>query len=191
MNILDVLILGVALAMDACVLTISNCSIYKDSLNKKRAILMPVFFGVFQGVMPLIGYLLGWTISEWIAPVVKYVCFVVFFFLALKILVDIIKEYKFPEKNCSSTAKTLTIKVLLIQALATSIDALVSGITFIGIDFSVYIAVLIIALITFVLTLICLLLGKTIGKLLGKYAEWLGVIMLFALAIKSLIEALI
>ena len=84
-----------------------------------------------------------------------------------------------------------TIVLVLIQAVATSIDALSVGVTFIDLNFSVYLAVLIIAVITFSLVVLALFFGKYLGKLFGKYAEWVGAIILLAIAIKTLIEAII
>ena len=77
------------------------------------------------------------------------------------------------------------------QGIATSIDALAIGVTMIDLTFSIFIAILVIALTTFILVSIALLFGKKLGKLFGSYAEWVGAGILFILAIKSLIEALI
>ena len=81
--------------------------------------------------------------------------------------------------------------VLLVQALATSIDALAVGVTLINLTFSVYIAVALIAVVTFIFVSVALIFGKSLGKLFGGYAEWLGAIILFILATKSLIEAIV
>ena len=98
MRVFDIILIGVALSMDAVALTISNCSTYKSSLNKKKEWAMPIAFALFQGIMPLLGYFLGTAFSKSIAPYAEYVSFAVFFLLALKILIDILRERKKEEK---------------------------------------------------------------------------------------------
>ncbi len=192
MELYDIILIGVALSMDACALTIANCTTYKCSINGKREWLMPTAFALFQGIMPLIGFFIGSLFSNVIGQVGDYITAVIFFFLAGKIIFDIIKDKKQPRcDQCSTTAHKFTIPILLAQALATSIDALAVGVTLISLTFSVYIAVVVIAAVTFILVSAALLFGKSLGKLFGEYAEWVGAVILFALAIKSLVTAII
>lgn len=192
MNVLDIIFIGLALSMDACALTISNCAVYKNSLNKKNELSMPIAFAIFQGIMPLLGYYIGSLFSETIGNFAGYLSAIIFFVLALKIVIDIYKDnsYQITEQKVQKNTAKLTLLVLLVQAVSTSIDALAIGVTFINLQFSVYIAVIIISLVTFVLVSLALLFGKKLGDLFGQYAEWLGAIILFILSIKSLIEAI-
>ena len=73
MNILDVFLLGLALAMDAFALTVANCTTYKDTLNRKKEWAMPVCFALFQGVMPIIGYFVGSLFYGYIEGFIGYV----------------------------------------------------------------------------------------------------------------------
>lgn len=194
MFFLDVILIGLALSMDACALTISNCTTYQKSLTRKKEWLMPILFALFQGIMPLIGYFLGSLFAEYVSSFTKYLTAVIFFILSFKIVIDILKEKKTDpvctnKKDCSSA--NLTFAVLLIQALATSIDALAVGITFIGAGLYVLLAVLIISAVTFALVSLSLLFGKKLGEAFGGYAEWIGAGILFVLAAKALIEALL
>lgn len=193
MQLYEVILIGIALSIDACALTIANCTTYKKDLTRAKEWSMPVAFAVFQGLMPLIGYFIGSLFSSVLSSVAKFLTAAIFFVLAIKIVIDIIKENK--EEiitNEHHQQKTnFTIGVVLLQAVATSIDALAVGVTFINLTFSVYLAVAIIAGVTFAFVALALLFGKTLGKLFGKYAEWFGAGILFILAIKSLIEALI
>ena len=195
MQILDVILIAVALSIDACALTIANCSTYKNTLSKKTEWSMPIAFALFQGVMPLIGFFIGYVFKGYIGTVTKYISAGIFFVLAIKIVVDVIKEMR--DERCIVEVKTecpckkLTLSVIAVQAVATSIDALAVGVTFIDLKFSVFLAVTVIALITFSLVSISLVFGKYLGKLFGKYAEWVGAGILLILAVKSLIEAII
>lgn len=194
MQIIDVILIGIALSIDACALTIANCATYGCSLTKKKEWLMPITFAIFQGVMPVIGYFIGYAFKDYIGQVIKYISAGIFLLLALKIIFDIIKESKKEEQlnNPSSCQKTvkLTVLMILLQAIATSIDALAIGVTFINLEFSVVFAVAIISVVTFIFVSASLLFGKYLGKLFGKYAEWVGAIILIILAVKSLVEAI-
>lgn len=194
MSILDIILIGIALSIDACALTIANCATYGCSLTKKKEWLMPVCFAIFQGIMPIIGYFIGYAFKDYIGQIIKYISAGIFFLLAIKIVFDVIKEYKKEEQvvevsSCKKTMK-LTLAMILVQAVATSIDALAIGVTMINIEFSIFIAVLIIAVVTFIFVSIALIFGKYLGKIFGKYAEWVGATILIILAVKSLIEAI-
>ena len=194
MDYLNIVFIGIALAIDACALTIANCATYKDVLNRKKEWAMPITFALFQGVMPLIGFLLGWLIKDYITGVLDFISAGIFFILSLKIVIDIIKEKKESKqiKEVDKTKKVakFTVPLLLLQGLATSIDALVVGVTLVN-GVPIYISVIIISAITFALVALALLFGKFLGKIFNKYAEWVGAGILLALAIKSLIEGLI
>jgi putative Mn2+ efflux pump MntP len=192
MNVIDVILIGVALSMDACAITIANCSSYKNLFKQKKAWSMPFFFALFQGIMPLIGFFVGSLFAKHLESFAGYIVSAVFFALAIKIIVDI-KKSKCDDKNDKvCERKSLSYPMVIIQALATSIDALLVGVTLsIGLTFAIWWAVLLIAVVTAILVLIALILGKLLGDAFGKYAEWVGAIILFGLAIKELIMAIV
>ncbi len=185
MSIIDIIFIGIALSIDACAVTIANCTTYKNCLDKKKEWSMPVLFAFFQGLMPLIGFLVGSLFASFITPIAPFVTAGIFLFLAVKIIIDIFKREE--ENVCNVNSFTLSIVVL--QAVATSIDALAVGVTLINLSFSVFIAIGLIAGVTFILVSLALVFGKSLGKLFGKYAEWVGAGILLFLSIKSLIEA--
>ena len=187
MGILDIIFIGVALSMDACALTIANCVEQGNCLTKKQAWSMPIMFAIFQGVMPLIGYFIGSLFYEYIGAYGKYLTAAIFFGLGLKMIIDVIKEKKCgDEKECCSVKK-LTLGVIAIQAVATSLDALIVGITLNEYTLPYYFSVIIIAAVTFVLVMLALILGKSLGKILGKYSNYVAIVIILLLAIKSLI----
>ena len=194
MEVIEIILIGVALSMDACAITIANCTTYKKTITLKQEWAMPIAFALFQGIMPLIGFFIGYLFSDLFLSISKYITAAIFLFLAGKIVFDVLKESK-QEKACeycqSRTAATLSLAVIALQALATSIDALAVGITFISLKMHVVFAVLLIAFTTFTLVSLALIFGKKMGDLFGKYAEWIGAVILFILAIKSLIEAFV
>ena len=238
MSIVEVLLIGVALAMDAFALTVANCATYKKSLNRLKEWSMPTAFAVFQFLMPVIGFYIGSIFSSYLATVSKYLTAGIFFLLAIKIVIDNVKEIKeikaaeaaeksgFTEargaangagatngsttngagaagvvgsngtangstKESGNNGGVFTFWVLILQAVATSIDALAVGVTFsVELSFSVFAAAAIIGGVTFIIVATALLIGKYLGKLLGKYATWLGAVILLALAVKNLADAI-
>ena len=192
MQIYEIVLIGLVLAIDACAVTIANCSTHKNCLTKAQEWSMPITFAIFQGVMPLIGYLVGSLFSSVLASITKYLTATIFFILAVKIIADIIKENKeqIITKDSCKRKSAFTLSLVILQAVATSIDALAIGVTFIDLTFSVFIAVSIIAGVTFLLVTFALFFGKTLGKIFGKYAEWVGAGILLLLAVKAFLEAL-
>ncbi|MBR2871687.1 MAG: manganese efflux pump [Clostridia bacterium] len=189
MNVWDVIAVGIALSMDACALAIANCTVYKNTLNKKQLLSIPTAFAIFQGIMPLIGFFIGSLFAKYLDNFGGYLVAGVFYILSAKIIIDLIKDGK--QEECKTCCK-FSYGILFFQAVATSIDALVVGVSFsLGMAISVYLAVSIIAITTFILVLIACFLGKYLGKMLGKYAEIAGAIILFILATKELIFAII
>ncbi len=195
MNVLDVIFIGLALAMDACALTVANCTAYRN-MNAKKEWSMPVAFAIFQGIMPVIGFYIGSLFMDYLENVTGYITAAVFFILAAKIVFDIVNERKTCSENMGKTAErpngtNFTFGILMLQGVATSIDALAIGVTFSQLSFSIFLAAGLIAAITFVLVSLSLLFGKSLGRLFGKYAQWVGAAVLFALAVKTLLEAII
>jgi putative Mn2+ efflux pump MntP len=192
MQLYEVILIGVALSMDACAVTIANCTTYKNEKHSKKELAMPIFFAIFQGLMPLIGFLIGSVFAGYISSVSKFITAGIFGALSIKMVIDLLKDNPCEVNGeCKVCKPTLTIPIILAQALATSIDALAVGITFIDVAFSVYIAVAVISLVTLLLVSLALIFGKYLGKAFGKYAEWFGAGILIILTIKTLIEAII
>ena len=193
MELYEIILIGIALSMDACALTIANCSTYKNSLTRQKEWAMPIAFAIFQGAMPLIGFFIGSLFSGVIGAIADFLTAIIFFALAAKIIFDLVKDMKTEATSTNKSTKTakFSFTILIIQALATSIDALAVGVTLVNLTFSVFIAVGIIAVITFILVSLALAFGKSLGKWFGCYAEWFGAGILILLAIKSLIESII
>lgn len=195
----DVMLIAVALAIDASAMAISNCTIYKSSITRKKQLAMPVLFAIFQGLMPLIGFYVATLFSSSSTHIMDFLSSAIFFVLSAKIFVEIFKNNKqivftikeAREKSKKQKTAVLSFSILLIQGIATSIDALVVGITLSNLAFSIMLAMFIIALITFIMVSVSLLLGKHFEFVFGKYSDLVGAIILLFLAIKSLIKALL
>ncbi len=176
--LLEIILIGIALSMDAFAVTLSSAMIYPNLKLSKR-ILMPVFFGAFQGIMPILGYYLGTLFSAFID---KYSGIVAFLILGV-IGVNMIKEGILGE---DTQEKEFSIKILFLQAIATSIDAFAVGVSFAALGAEIFSSSAIIASSTFLITLAALKIGKAAGEKLGDKSVVIGGIILIAIGIKSL-----
>ena len=187
----DVIFISVALAMDAFALTIANCTAYKNSLTAKSEWAMPSAFALFQFIMPIIGFYLGTTFSSALSSYAGFITAAIFFILGFKIVFDILKESR-EEKPAGEKKAAFSIKILAIQAVATSIDALLIGAGSFAFKLTTpFLCSFIVGAITFAIVSLSLVFGKYLGEKLGRYAEWSGAGILFALAVKELVTALI
>ena len=193
--ILLVIYLGLALAMDAFAVSITDGLVYKD-INKKKALFIAVTFGVMQAVMPLIGYWLVEGIEAAVgnekygnimALIVTWLAFALLLFIGFKMLFEGIAELRKPKEE--KKEKLFSYKEVLIMGVATAIDALASGVALhsnMSTNVTIWLHVSIILVITFILSLVGVLLGRQIVKLLkGKYeiTQIIGGCILLTLAV--------
>ena len=179
--ILSGLALGVGLAMDASAVSMAN-GLNDNRMRLKKIFLIAGMFGLFQGLMPLLGYILGHTLYEALDFIEKYhiipiIALVILFIIGSHMIVEGINEIIERKKgeDSESNPTFLTLKLLIIQAIATSIDALSVGIVIS--DYSVANAIvtsIIIALVTFMICIPSVYIGKRVGLKLGPYAQILG-----------------
>ncbi|MDD3335936.1 MAG: manganese efflux pump MntP family protein [Eubacteriales bacterium] len=184
---MELVLIAVALSMDA--FAVAMCKgLCMRKLDLRRAAVIALFFGVFQAVMPLIGWFLGTQFERLITPVDHWVAFVLLSYIGGKMLWDAFHEKDDAEK-CDLDAK-LDMKELFILAIATSIDALAAGITFAVLKTDIVPAVLLIGLITFLLSLVGVVIGNRFGNKYEKKAEILGGCVLILIGLKILLEHL-
>ena len=189
MTVWEVVLIGLAMAMDASAVTIANCTTCKTKLSLAKEWSMPVIFAVFQFVMPVIGFYLGSLFMGYLSGT-DYIVAVVFFVLGLKVIIDGIKEQN--EKNeCPVNPPEVSYATILIQGVATSIDALIIGVTLTMSFSSPFLPCLLIGVVTFAIVSVALLLGKYLGHILGKYSPYVGSAILFGLSIKSFLTAIL
>ena len=159
MGFLELFLIAVGLSADA--FSVSVCKgLNMRKLNLKHAYIISLFFGVFQAVMPLLGYLLGTGFSKYIERFDHWTAFVLLGFIGGKMIIEAIRE-----KDGENDEKTDTLKMgeLTVLAVATSIDALAVGITFAFLKVNILPSVLLIGVTTFALSLGGVLLGNRFG----------------------------
>lgn len=185
MQFYELLLIGIGLAMDAFAVSITNGLVYKN-MTKKLMLMTCLCFGVFQGVMPTIGYFVGRGFSSYISAYDHYIALILLGFIGGKMLIDAIKERK---EEIKQIDKSLTVPILLVQGVATSIDALAVGVSFAILpNVSITFSAGIIAIITFVMCLVAFVIGKRFGKLLNDKAQIFGGLILISIGLKIFIE---
>lgn len=182
MSLLEIFIIAVGLSMDAFAVSICK-GLSVQKLQPKHMLLAGVYFGGFQALMPLIGYLLGKQF-EWLITSVDH--WIAFGLLAL-IGANMIKE-SFDKSN--DVNDSFSVKSMLLLAVATSIDALAVGVTFAFLNVQIASAVSIIGATTFVLSVIGIKVGNVFGAKFKSKAELAGGIVLVLMGIKILLEHL-
>jgi len=182
-DFISIIIIAIGLSADSFAVSVSN-GITKSALKFKHILFIAVWFAIFQAGMPLLGWFAGNSFSEYIKTTDHWIAFVLLSFIGLKMIYE---SYKKDENQEKQGFSFLTITA---QAIATSIDALIIGISFAFIDVSIYSAILIIGISTLLFSLSGFCLGKKYGKKVSKHAELIGGIILILLGIKILIEHL-
>jgi putative Mn2+ efflux pump MntP len=208
-NIMQLLIkgalLGLGLTMDACAISMAN-GLQESRMPFKKMLFIAFMYGLFQGMMPLIGYFFGNLLYENLPFIKDYylipiLSLLILLFLGIKMIIDGVKQIKLSrtmktdskeiiEKD-NIVLKQLTFKVILLQAIATSIDALSSGLTFSQFNIlEALLLVLIISLITFSLCMVALFIGKKFGDKLGAKAILIGGIILVVIGIEIFVTGI-
>lgn len=180
-SLIEIIVLGIALAMDAFAVTISNCFAYQGN-SRLRSLAQPIAFGLFQGLMPCIGFALGSLISGAISHYAGIITFLILGFIGGKMIWD-----AFHEDEAETSTKALPLSVLLFQVIATSIDALAVGVSFAALSVNVVAASGTIALTTLLVCIIALLIGRRFGSALGNKATIIGGVVLMVIGLKSLL----
>ena len=222
MSIIEIVILGVALAMDAFAVTISNVFCYRGA-SRARLLMLPIAFGLFQGLMPLLGYFLGGLVGDIIEQYAGVVTLIILGLIGGNMIKEGVQElrearaarasddgtsgcmtadngdtpYNCPSDayaldaasdscDCAPGTAQLTLKVVLVQAIATSIDAFAVGVSLRAASVNIAEAAIIITLATFLCCVVALAIGKRFGSMLGERAEIVGGVVLVIIGVKAL-----
>lgn len=190
MSIIELFLIAVGLSMDAFAVSIGNGLSMKKN-QPKAALTIALSFGLFQALMPTLGYFLGTAFEQVIREFDHYIALVFLGFIGGKMIFDGIKELRSKKKGEEAEEKgfKLSFGTLMIQAVATSIDALIIGVSFAALpDVNIWAAVVLIGITTFAISLVGVFFGKKFGQLLGSKAEVFGGIVLVAIGVKVFVE---
>lgn len=186
MGILEMVLIGVGLAMDAFAVSVCK-GLGMRKINYKHALITAVFFGGFQALMPFIGWLLGTQFEKYITAVDHWIAFILLLFIGGKMVIEVIKERDSQEEICE---EKFSYKQLTAEAVATSIDALAVGITFAFLNTGIALPMTIIGVVTFVIAFGGVVIGNRFGAKFKSKAELAGGIILILIGVKILVEHL-
>lgn len=182
MDLISILFLAIALAMDAFSVSITRGLTLK--CNIKYALIIALFFGGFQALMPVLGWFSGIQLQGLISTLAPWIAFILLLGIGIKMIYE---AFTVEEDVC----KVFSIKELLILSIATSIDAFAVGVTFAILKTPIITPIIIIGLVTFILSFIGVYIGKNVGHLFENKIEIFGGLILIAIGLKILLENLL
>ena len=186
MGLFEIFMIGVGLSMDAFAASICK-GLNMRRLSIKNILIIGLFFGGFQALMPAVGWLLGKQFESYITSIDHWIAFLLLAFIGVNMIREALGE---DEDEDESPQDQLDIGELFMLAVATSIDALAVGITFAFLKVNILPAVSIIGIITFVISFAGVGIGHQFGRKYEKKAELAGGIILICIGLKILLEHL-
>lgn len=182
MTILELIILAVGLSMDAFAVSICK-GLQLKNINYNKCLKIALYFGLFQGAMPLIGFFLGNIFKDVIINIDHWLAFGLLSFIGINLIKDSFsKDEELNDK--------INFKNMLPIALATSIDALAVGITLSLLEINIIYSVIVIITVTTIITFFGTIIGNKLGNKINKPAKITGAIILIIIGIKILLEHL-
>ena len=185
MEFIAILFIAIGLAMDAFAVSITS-GITIQHLKISHAFQIALIFGIFQAFMPVVGWGTGLNLKDFIVGIDHWIAFGLLIVIGCKMIYESLKM-----ETGENRSNVLDIYVLLILSIATSIDALVVGISFAFLKISIIAPIIIIGVVTFVLSFLGVFLGDKLGHFCEKKIEAIGGIILIAIGIKILVEHLL
>ena len=172
MTLLEIFLIGIGLSMDAFAVAICKGLAMPNKVDKKGALLIALYFGVFQAMMPTLGWLLGSQFARYVTRLAPWIAFILLAWIGGNMIRESLS------------------KELLVLAVATSIDALAVGVTFSMLELavSIAVAVILIGCTTFVISLAGVYVGNVFGAKYKSKAEFVGGAILILIGVKILLE---
>lgn len=192
MGFAELFLIGVGLSMDAFAISVCK-GLGMKRVNYRHALVIALFFGGFQALMPVIGWLLGSQFASLVTSVAHWIAFGLLAFIGGKMLWDALSQSGSDSEGEADAAAEaardrLDVRELLMLAVATSIDALAVGVTFAFLDVNIGAAVGIIGVTTFALSLVGVVVGNRFGARYEKPSTILGGLVLIAIGVKTVLE---
>lgn len=182
MEIISVFLLSIAVAADAFAVALCKGVTIKNKINK-NALVVGLWFGLFQGTMSLIGYCFMDNIERYIMGIKDFIIFALLVYIGVSMILESRKEEQFDD--------SVKFREMLGLSIATSLDALSIGATLSIYEMSVYIIVVLIGIVTFLFSFVAVIIGNKFGDKFKTKAEITGGIILILIGLKVLLEYLI
>ena len=186
MTLLEIFLVANGLSMDAFAVAICK-GLAMPQINKKQTLLIGAYFGVFQALMPLAGWLLGSQFAGYVTKLAPWIAFVLLAWIGGSMIRESLSQ---GEEDGKPEPAELRHRELLMLAVATSIDALAVGVTFAFLQVNIVPAISFIGATTFILSAIGIRIGNIFGAKYKSKAELVGGIVLILMGVKILLEHL-
>lgn len=183
MGTLNLIILAIGLAMDAFAVSICK-GLSLPKMDWKKAVIAGLYFGGFQALMPLLGYLAGERFDHLISSIDHWIAFGLLLIIGGKMIIESFEKDK-------KLDASFGFRSMIVLAIATSIDALAVGITFAFLQTNIWIAITHIGIITFIFSAAGVKIGNAFGSKWGSKAEFVGGVILVGIGVKILVEHLV
>ncbi len=191
MNALDIILVSLSMAADAMTVNATN-GISEKNINIKKLLFAALVFGIMQFLMPVIGYFIGFNFQKQLELYIPWIAFSLLLLLGIKSIISFIRDLLKSKEEGVKEIKKVTIPTILVEGIATSIDALCIGFVYLNLPLSQAMLTFgIIGITTFVLSFITGLTGKLIGDKLEKYASLISGIIFIAVGLKILLEGVL
>ncbi len=184
MELFTIILIAFGLTVDSFAVSIST-GIVVSHIRFLQAVRIAIVLAVFQGAMPLIGWFLGFQVKDIIVDYDHWIAFILLFLIGTKMIYE-----SFKNEETKKNFNPLKYSVMIGMAIATSIDALIVGVSFAFININITIATIIIGTLTFLVSMIGMFAGKKIGIFFGRKIEFAGGIVLIGIGVKILIQHL-
>ena len=181
LDTISIIFIALGLSADCFAVSLSG-SVSMKSFTRFQVLRTAFTFGFFQALMPVLGWLLGQTVVDFISGFDHWIALLLLGFIGGKMIWE-----SFQKKEEKQSLDITRGFLLVTLAVATSIDALAVGLTFAFIEVNVTLAVLIIGITAFVATIVSFLIGRKLGKLAGRWAELIGGLILLAIGIRIVV----
>jgi len=188
MDIISLVLLALGLSADAFAVSVTNGMCSNGKITKRHAVYTAFTFGFFQALMPTLGFIFGRTFSDIVCHYQHWIALLLLGAIGINMLFDTYKEWKNPDADVCTVKDIFSIRNLVIQGIATSIDALAAGVSIAVLEIDIITAALIIGIITFVSCMVGVYIGKKFGSMLGLRAKLIGGIVLISIGLKIFIQ---
>ena len=178
MSLFSLILLAIALSIDACVVSFAHGLVLEQN-RFKNSLLLACFTGGFQALMPLIGYFVTQPLFKYVEPASKWIVFAIFMYLGIKFIQEAFEDDK-------EVPACLSFKCLLMVAVATSIDALAAGVSLSLTSTNIFKSVILIGVTTFLFSVCGYWSGCCLKRISTKYMEIFAGLILIFLSVKSL-----
>lgn len=181
MGFIELLLISVGLAMDAFAVSVGKGMTLKK-VHLRHSLTAGVWFGVFQGLMPLIGYFVGRSFASYVVSVDHWIAFGLLTIIGINMIREATSD------DAEEHDSDFGFRTMLLMAIATSIDALAVGVSMAFLDVNIWISAAVICLVTLIISASGVYLGSIFGSRLGSKAGIIGGLILIAIGIKIVVE---